>query len=241
MKASLSLDLDNKWSYMMVHGDQEWRSLPSYVDIVVPRFLEFLDAYRLKITVFIVGKDAEIPEHHAALRSIVLAGHEVGNHSHSHEPWLHKRTVDEIDAEIADAERAIEAATGMRPLGFRGPGYARSPVMLEALARRGYLYDASVLSTWIGPLARAYYLRSTRTGFRGQGAARRPVRFRAGRLRSELPPRGLDGRGEDRGRPGHDDADPEGPDPPRPTSCISGRFRGRWRERTFGRRSRRAG
>lgn len=161
MKASLSLDLDNKWSYMMVHGDQEWRSLPSYVDIVVPRFLELLDAYRLKITVFIVGKDAEIPEHHAALRSIVLAGHEVGNHSHSHEPWLHKRTVDEIDAEIADAERAIEAATGMRPLGFRGPGYARSPVMLEALARRGYLYDASVLSTWIGPLARAYYLRST--------------------------------------------------------------------------------
>lgn len=161
MKASLSLDLDNKWSYMMVHGDPEWRSLPSYLDAVVPRFLELLDEHGLKITVFIVGKDAQLPQHHEVLRSIVAAGHEIGNHSHSHEPWFHRATPSTIESEIARAEDAILSATGVRPRGFRGPGYARSPRILEILARRGYRYDASVLSTWIGPLARAYYLRST--------------------------------------------------------------------------------
>ena len=36
--ASLSLDLDNKWSYMKTHGDQGWEAFPSYLDAVVPRF-----------------------------------------------------------------------------------------------------------------------------------------------------------------------------------------------------------
>lgn len=161
MNASLSLDLDNKWSYLMVHGDEGWRSLPSYIDVVVPRFLALLEAHDLKITVFIVGKDAAVPEHRRALRSIVDGGHELGNHSHSHEPWMHRGTLEEIDREIGQAEQAIESATGVRPRGFRGPGYARSPDILNILARRGYRYDASVLSTWIGPLARAYYMRST--------------------------------------------------------------------------------
>ena len=35
--ASLSLDLDNKWSYLKTHGDPGWDSFPSYLDVVVPR------------------------------------------------------------------------------------------------------------------------------------------------------------------------------------------------------------
>ena len=35
--ASLSLDLDNKWSYMKTHGDAGWEALPSYLDACVPR------------------------------------------------------------------------------------------------------------------------------------------------------------------------------------------------------------
>jgi hypothetical protein len=37
--ASLSLDLDNQWSYMKTHGDAGWESFPSYLDVVVPRVL----------------------------------------------------------------------------------------------------------------------------------------------------------------------------------------------------------
>ena len=45
--ASLSLDLDNKWSYMKTHGDPGWESLPSYLPVVVPRFLRLLELERM--------------------------------------------------------------------------------------------------------------------------------------------------------------------------------------------------
>ena len=66
-----------------------------------------------------------------------------------------------IEDEIARTEDAILATTGRRPVGFRGPGYAWSGELLEILSERGYLYDASTLPTYLGPLARAYYFRTT--------------------------------------------------------------------------------
>ena len=87
--ASLSLDLDNKWSYMKTHGDAGWESLPSYLDVCVPRVLKFLKERDLKITFFIVGQDADLEKNHDSLRQISDANHEIGNHSFNHEPWLH--------------------------------------------------------------------------------------------------------------------------------------------------------
>jgi peptidoglycan-N-acetylglucosamine deacetylase len=160
--ASLSLDLDNQWSYMKTRGDPAWESLPSYLDLVIPRILRFLDERRLKITVFIVGQDAELPGNRAALAQITAAGHEVGNHSFRHDPWLHLFSDGDIESEIVRAEEAILAATGQRPTGFRGPGFSLSKPVLATLLRRGYRYDASTFPTFLGPLARAYYFFVTR-------------------------------------------------------------------------------
>ena len=156
-RASLSLDLDNLWSYMKTHGDPGWESFPSYLDVVVPRFLRSLAVNDLKITVFVVGQDAALPRNRSALRSIPRAGHEIANHSYHHEPWLHRRTRAQLATEIASAEDAIIEATGVRPSGFRGPGYSLSEDVLEVLAARGYAYDCSTFPTFVGPLARAYY------------------------------------------------------------------------------------
>jgi hypothetical protein len=142
---------------MKTHGDPGWQSFPSYLDTVVPRFLELLDRFSMKITVFVVGQDAAIEANLAVLRSIAEAGHEIGNHSFHHEPWLHLYSEDEIAAEIERAEDAIATATGVRPKGFRGPGYSLSEPVLRVLHSRGYLYDCSTFPTIIGPMARAYY------------------------------------------------------------------------------------
>ncbi|TAM74946.1 polysaccharide deacetylase [bacterium] len=147
---------------MKTHGDSGWESFPSYLDIVVPRFLAFLAERRLRITVFVVGQDAALERNAEAIASIAAAGHEIGNHSYHHEPWLHMRSEAAIEEEIARAEAAIEDVTGWRPLGFRGPGFTRSETILRILARRGYAYDASTLPTFIGPLARAYYFRTAK-------------------------------------------------------------------------------
>jgi peptidoglycan/xylan/chitin deacetylase (PgdA/CDA1 family) len=159
--ASVSLDLDNQWSYMKTHGDPGWESFPSYLDALVPHALEALDALGLRITFFVVGQDAVLAHNHAALEMIAPQGHEIGNHSFHHEQWMNRHGRDEIDAEISRATAAITAATGQRPRGFRGPGFSWNKHLLEVLADAGYLYDASTFPTFLGPLARRYYLRQT--------------------------------------------------------------------------------
>jgi hypothetical protein len=160
--ASLSLDLDNKWSYMKTHGDPGWESFPSYLDVVVPRILDFLAKHNQKITFFIVGQDAAIDSNRQALQSIATAGHEIGNHSFHHEPWLHLYSPEQIDAELLHAEECIQEATGQKPVGFRGPGFSVSAELLNTLRRHNYQYDCSTFPTFLGPLARAYYFMTTK-------------------------------------------------------------------------------
>ena len=155
--ASLSLDLDNQWSYMKTHGDAGWETFPSYLDVVVPRVLKFLSERDLRITFFIVGQDAALEKNRKAIASIAAAGHEIGNHSFNHEPWLHLYSKQELIEEFEKTETALMDVTGKCPVGFRGPGYSLSPTVLEVLAKRGYEYDCSTLPTYIAPLARAYY------------------------------------------------------------------------------------
>lgn len=155
--ASVSLDVDNLWSYMKTHGDPGWEARPTYLPTFSPMALEALDRLGIRITFFLVGVDASREENMPALRAFVTAGHEVGNHSFEHEPWLHLYSREELEREIGGAEEAIATATGQRPIGFRGPGFSWSPELLRVLSRRGYLYDASTFPTYLGPLARAYY------------------------------------------------------------------------------------
>ena len=155
--ASVSLDLDDKWSYMKVHGDDGWEKFPSYLDIVLPITLDALDRLDIKITFFIVGQDAAIEKNHAILKMIVDRGHEVANHSFHHESWLKTYSKEKIDEEIRIAEEAILKATGKRTNMFRGPGFSWSNDLLEVLEKRGYIFDASLLPTYISPLMRKYY------------------------------------------------------------------------------------
>lgn len=159
--ASISLDLDNQWSYMKIHGDEGWDAYPSYFSIFVPHVLNVLDELGLKITFFVVGKDTESEENRKYLRMITDRGHEVGNHSYHHESWLQTYSYEKIEKEIREAEEAIENATGQRPTGFRGPGFSWSRDLLKVLESRGYRYDASTLPTFLGPLARMYYFQKS--------------------------------------------------------------------------------
>ena len=43
-----------------------------------------------------IGQDASREKNHNALRLISEAGHEIGNHSFNHEPWLHLYEEEEI-------------------------------------------------------------------------------------------------------------------------------------------------
>jgi peptidoglycan-N-acetylglucosamine deacetylase len=182
---SLSLDLDNQWSYMKTHGDAGWDEFPTYLELFSEILLDRLASHGLKITIFVVGQDAALRKNHRALRALAEAGHEIGNHSFHHEPWLHRYPRERVASEIAEAEHYILSATGKRPRGFRGPGYSLSEATLRALATRGYLYDASTFPTLIGPLARTYYFWHSR-GFTREEQEDRKELF--GTLREGLRP-----------------------------------------------------
>lgn len=160
--ASLSLDLDNLWSYQMTHGDEGWDAYGSYLDVLVPTVLEFFAARSQRITFFVVGQDAALAGNEKAIRALADDGHELGNHSFRHEPWLHRYSAGEIDEELGRAEEAIFDVTGQRTVGFRGPGYSLSEDVLRVLVDRGYRYDCSTLPTVVGPLARKYYFRTAK-------------------------------------------------------------------------------
>lgn len=160
--ASISLDLDNQWSYMKTHGDSGWESFPSYLDVFVPHALAALASLKLKITVFVVGQDAALDCNREALAMVTRAGHEIGNHSFHHEQWMLNLPREKLRSEILEAAEAIAKATGQQPTGYRGPGFCWSTDLLEVLAEIGYLYDASTLPTYVGPLARWYYFRQSK-------------------------------------------------------------------------------
>jgi len=160
--ASLSLDFDNVWSYMKTHGDPGWEVFPSYLDTLVPLVLERMKHHGLTLTCFVVGQDAALDRNREPLAELARQGHEIANHSFSHEPWFHAYDRSRVELEISRAEESIERATGCRPRGFRGPGFSLSKDVVEVLHERGYDYDASTLPTFLGPLARAYYFWQSR-------------------------------------------------------------------------------
>jgi peptidoglycan/xylan/chitin deacetylase (PgdA/CDA1 family) len=160
--ASLSLDLDNEWSYLKTHGDSDWLSFPSYLDVLVPRVLTFLRARRLRMTLFVVGQDAARSENRDIFQALAKAGHEIGNHSFHHDPWMERYSAAEVEREIRLAEEHIERVTGRRSVGYRGPGFSLPAAALRVLTQRGYMYDASTFPTFLMPLARAYYFMTAR-------------------------------------------------------------------------------
>jgi peptidoglycan/xylan/chitin deacetylase (PgdA/CDA1 family) len=160
--ASISVDLDDLWAYQRTAGEPAWERRGSYLHIAVPRMLEAFDEAGCTATVFIVGADAARADAPKLLGPIAARGHEVGNHSYGHACWLHRCAPSVMRQELRRADEAIRAATGLAPVGFRGPGFVWSSALLEAVADRGYRFDASTLPTFIGPLARRRLLRTAR-------------------------------------------------------------------------------
>jgi hypothetical protein len=157
--ATLSLDLDNLWCYQRSFGVETWQDYSSFLELAVPRILDLLDRLDLRVTFFIIGRDASQTLHQPLLAEIVRRGHEAGNHSYDHELTLHRWPRDRIRDEILRAEAAIEEATGQKPRGFRGPAFGLSSPLLEVLAELGYDYDASSCPNSLGLAARLYHRR----------------------------------------------------------------------------------
>ena len=106
-----------------------------------PRLYALLAAAGVRATFFVEGWNGE--HHPDAVAEIVRRGHELGMHGWTHEPWA-QLDPDEETARAARATAALTRAAGVRPVGFRAPGGARSSRTEDVLRELGYRYDASL-------------------------------------------------------------------------------------------------
>jgi peptidoglycan/xylan/chitin deacetylase (PgdA/CDA1 family) len=82
------------------------------------RLLDYLDRESVPATFFHCGMNVE--RHPEIAQAIVSAGHEIGNHTYSHQRLVFKSTPF-MTRELERAQVAIEAATGFVPRYFRAP------------------------------------------------------------------------------------------------------------------------
>lgn len=147
-RVALGIDLDAIELYAGLHGlneplDERTRALVP--GLAAQRFGELCDTLGIPGTVFVVGQDLARGHGVQDVAALAAAGHEIASHSYAHDYGLSRLDEPLIDDDLRLAEDAIEAACGQRPRGFRAPGYTLSDPLLSVLARRGYLYDSSLL------------------------------------------------------------------------------------------------
>lgn len=107
------------------------------------QILDILKKHKAKATFFVLGKWAkERPE---LIAREIAEGHEVGNHTFHHTFGDQIKDEDMYLKELADADQAIEDASGVRPTLFRPPGGVYNDVVVRSAQARGY---SIVLWSW---------------------------------------------------------------------------------------------
>ena len=112
------------------------------------RFFQMSAKYNFKYSIFIVGKDLENPEVFARVKSWSEAGHEIGNHSYTHNPNLGSLPREQMEYEVMKSHELITKCTGKEPRGFISPSWSTSGDLIDILIKNNYLYDTSIFPSY---------------------------------------------------------------------------------------------
>jgi peptidoglycan/xylan/chitin deacetylase (PgdA/CDA1 family) len=176
--AAVSVDIDEIDNYAAIFGLTPASgeapldvSLTAVYDKALPRLAELFGALDVPCTFFAIGRDLTRAQNAAQLRALHAAGHEIANHSLNHFYDLTRRDRGTQQREVRGGADAIEAAVGVRPVGFRAPGYTITDQLFEVLASEGVRYDSSVF-----PCPPYYFAKAAAIGMiKARGRASRSV------------------------------------------------------------------
>jgi peptidoglycan-N-acetylglucosamine deacetylase len=106
------------------------------------RILELLAELEVRATFYVPGHTAD--HHPAAVAAILAGGHEIGHHGYLH---LGSESLDAA-GQRAELEQGLTALGrhGVRPSGYRSPGWELTPETLSMLAGLGFVYDSSLMA-----------------------------------------------------------------------------------------------
>ncbi len=144
--ASINIDLDTVGSDLNNWNDFTEDSnirLATY-KCAVPRILDLFSEFNIKATFFIIGIDTIDKANRQVIKRISNEGHELANHTWTHDKHISRLNVDEIRNELLKCTNSLEDISGKSVVGFRAPGYTISSKLIQVVSEEGFLYDASV-------------------------------------------------------------------------------------------------
>lgn len=152
---NLGFDFDSSSVWMESFGktSQIYTSRGEYgAEVCVPRILDLLDKYRLKSSFFIPGHTSDTyPD---VCKEIVKRGHEVCHHGYVHEDPTNL-LYDEEEAIMVKGLEALDKI-GVKPIGYRSPGFDFSPNTMNILEKYGFKYDSSLMGNDFYPYCPRY-------------------------------------------------------------------------------------
>ena len=113
-------------------------------DLALARIRDFAATLTLPLTLFVIARDLEREQNVLGLQRAVSDGHEIGNHSLDHLYDLTRRERSVQTRQVVEANERIQARLGVRPKGFRAPGYTMNDQLMSVLHASGFSYDSSV-------------------------------------------------------------------------------------------------
>lgn len=107
------------------------------------RILDLLAREGISATFFVTGHTAETyPD---IVRRIFADGHEIGHHGYLHENPLALESAEREREVLLRGLAALDAVTGVRPVGYRSPSWDNSPWTVELLVEQGFRYESSLM------------------------------------------------------------------------------------------------
>jgi len=162
---SLNIDIDPLLCYFAIHGIKKEVSFEydPVISFGIVRFLEILEKHSIKATFFVTSsmvkaKDLEV------LRRIKEEGHEIANHSYSHNYSFSLMSEPEILKDLEDNHKFIESELGYECRGFRSPGYNSSKGVVTALKNMNYVYDSSLFPSFVYNFAKWLIIKKKKFG-----------------------------------------------------------------------------
>lgn len=146
----MTIDVDG-WSSLLNYYSVKHDPLKAKTDVNVEKGLAILlrlfEENGIKATFFITGEMARA--YSSILREVHRHGHEIACHGllHSKNECLLDQNIQR--QRIADATAIIKREINVVPKGFRAPCLRISNITLDILEENGYLYDSSVISTFV--------------------------------------------------------------------------------------------
>lgn len=146
--AFFSMDVED-WYHLEYFTNADKNSNPSITEDGLKNYIDLLEKYDIKSTLFLVGTEAEKIK--LSIDELLSRGHEFGYHSKNHK--LVSKISDELFIEELDYAFNFYTKYNITEIGYRAPCFSLGKSKLEILKNhKSFIYDSSFINQPQHPL-----------------------------------------------------------------------------------------